>query len=85
MVKCMKTTVEIADALLAETKQLAAAEETTVRAIIEEGLRHVVSSRSTRTAFTLPDKSFNGNGLQPDVAAGSWSDLRELIYEGRGG
>ena len=44
----MKTTVEIADSLLAAARRLAAKEGTSVRALIEEGLRKVVDKRSGR-------------------------------------
>jgi hypothetical protein len=37
---CMKTTVEIQDELLIEAKKHAAERRTTVRALIESGLRH---------------------------------------------
>ena len=41
----MKTTVEISDALLDEARRAAARERTTVRALIEEGLRKVIKDR----------------------------------------
>ena len=81
---CMKTTVEISDALLEEARVVAARERTTVRALLEDGLRHVLLARRRRCAFKLRDAAFKGRGLQPDVAAGSWERLRDLIYEGRG-
>ncbi len=84
MVICMKTTVEIPDALLDEARTAASRERTTVRALIEEGLRHVLQSRRRRAAFRLRCASFKGHGLQPHVAEGSWERLRDLIYEGRG-
>ena len=84
MVICMKTTVEISDALLDEARLTAARERTTVRVLLEDGLRFVLLARRRRGAFTLRDASFKGRGLQPDVAAGSWERLRDLIYEGRG-
>jgi len=39
MVSCMKTTVEISDDLLIEAKKHAAEHRTTIRALIERGLR----------------------------------------------
>jgi hypothetical protein len=60
----VKTTIEIADPLLVEAKSVAAREGTTVRALVEEGLRLVVKSRSaTKTArFRLRDASVKGRG-----------------------
>jgi hypothetical protein len=80
----MKTTVHIPDALFLELKKLAARERTTVRALIEEGLAHVLEARNTRRDFRLRKVSFRGEGLQPQVSEGTWERIRELIYEGRG-
>lgn len=80
----MKTMVEICDAVLADAKRLALAERTTLRALIEEGLRRLIAERKRRGNFPLPRASFRGNGLRPGVRDGSWDAIRELIYEGRG-
>ena len=82
---CMKTTVEIPDALLIEAKQLAASQHTTVRALIEQGLQRVLVERKGRAVHRLRQASFAGEGLQTDVREGAWERLRELAYEGRGG
>jgi Arc/MetJ family transcription regulator len=81
----MKTTIEISDSLLDEAKKLAAKEGTTVRAFVEQGLRRVLSERKKRGVFRLRKVSFKGKGLQPGVASGSWDQIRDAIYEGRGG
>lgn len=44
----MKTTIEIADALLSEAREVARREDSTLRALVEEGLRATLGSRSTR-------------------------------------
>jgi Arc/MetJ family transcription regulator len=58
----VKTTIEIADPLLTEAKSLAAREGTTVRALVEEGLRHVVRARrpGKTVRFKLRDASVRG-------------------------
>lgn len=48
MVLCMKTTVEIPDELLIRAKQYAARERTTLRRIIEQGLRIVLGGRRSK-------------------------------------
>jgi Bacterial antitoxin of type II TA system, VapB len=81
----MKTTVEIPDPLLEEARRLAAREGTTLRALIEEGLRRIVADRKRTGAFRLRKATFKGDGLQSAVAGSSWDRLREMAYEGRGG
>jgi hypothetical protein len=79
----MKTTVEIADSLLAATKRLAAKEGTTVRALIEEGLRKVVDKRTQRGGFVLRRVTFGGDGLAPDLSHDDWDAIRDRAYEDR--
>jgi predicted DNA-binding ribbon-helix-helix protein len=82
----MKTTVEIADAIFDAARRLAAREGTTLRALIEEGLRTVLHQRrATPKGFALRDASFAGDGLVPGVSLEDWNQLRSLIYEERGG
>ena len=81
----MKTTVEISDATLAEARHLAAREGTSLRALIEEGLRHVLATRRTaRSRFKLRRASYKGKGLAPDFDGGAWPAVRDTIYRGRG-
>ena len=80
----MKTTIDIAEPLLARAKHVAATEGVTLRELVEDGLRQVIEQREHRPAFQLRRATFGGQGLQPDIAAGSWECLRELVYEGRG-
>jgi hypothetical protein len=84
MVMCMKTTVNISDPLFAASKKLAAEERTTLRALIEEGLRRVLERRQQHGRFRLRRATFRGNGLQPGVREGHWEPIRDRIYEGRG-
>jgi Arc/MetJ family transcription regulator len=81
----MKTTIEISDSLLTEARRIAAREGTTVRALVEQGLRRVIAERKRSSAFRLRKATFKGDGLQPGVDTGSWERIRELAYEARGG
>jgi hypothetical protein len=88
MVTHMKTTLDLSAPLLEEAKALAARERTTLRALVEEGLRAVLARKRSSRAYRLRDASFKGGrGLHPDFAArGGWAKLREAAYdEGRGG
>lgn len=80
----MKTTIEISDGLLEQARQMATRDGTTVRALVELGLRRVVEERQRRQAFKLRDASFGGDGLQPEAEHGGWPQWRDLAYEGRG-
>jgi hypothetical protein len=81
----MKTTVEIPDALFEAAKRHAHERGTTLRALVEEGLRAVLEREPSRRTFTLRDASVPGRGLQPEVAEGGWERIAEMTYQGRGG
>jgi hypothetical protein len=81
----MKTTIEIADALLDEARRVAGREKTTLRSLIEQGLRRVLQDRKAHTTFRLKKASFKGRGLQPDVVDADWERIRGLAYDDRGG
>lgn len=80
----MKTTVDISDPLLEKARRQAAREGTTVRALIERGLRQVLEVHASRPGFKLRDASYKGRGLQPGVRDLTWDQVRHLAYEGRG-
>jgi hypothetical protein len=80
----MKTTIELSDAVLKAAKATAAREGTTVRALVEEGLRRVLAERAKRPPFRLRRVTFRGTGLDAGVRDGGWEATRELIYEGHG-
>jgi hypothetical protein len=85
MVTHMKTTIDIADSLLVEAKALAAQEGTTVRSLVEEGLRLALARHQEGSAFTLREASFRGTGVRPDVSLERWDEIRALVYGGHGG
>ncbi len=80
----MKTTVEIPNTLLAEARKVASREGTTLKALIQDGLRRVLAERKRPMRFRLRDVSFKGQGLQPEFADASWEQIRDAIYEGHG-
>ena len=81
----MKTTDHIPDTLLKEARKIANQEQTTIKALIEEGLRLTIESRKHKDKFRLRNTTFKGNGLQPNIAGASWEKIRDLSYRGRGG
>ena len=80
----MKTTVEIPDPVLSQARKVAAREGTTVRALIEEGLRRILGERAKEGAFRLRKATFKGTGLQPAMRGADWERIRDAAYEGRG-
>lgn len=84
MVRYMKTTMQIPDSLLKEARRLAEEERTTLKALMEEGLRRILSERKRRGKFKLRRATFRGEGLQSQVEGANWERIRDLSYEGRG-
>jgi hypothetical protein len=85
MASHMKTTVQIPDSLFNEARKVARKKHTTMKALIETGLRRVIAEHSQRERFKLRKATFKGKGLQPHLAGASWDQLRDISYEGRGG
>jgi hypothetical protein len=87
MVSHMKTTIQISDPLFKEARKVAQQEGTTLRALVEEGLRKVVSERhrTKEKGFRLRKATFKGKGLQPHLAGASWDRILDISYEGRRG
>jgi Bacterial antitoxin of type II TA system, VapB len=82
----MKTTLDIPDPLLREARQFAVREGTTLRALVEQGLRRVLAEKKKRkTVFQLRKASFGGRGLRSELTDAGWEGLRDLAYDGRGG
>jgi hypothetical protein len=81
----MKTTIDIADSLLARARRLAARRNTTLKRVVEDALREMLRDEGRpRVRVTLSTHTFRGRGLQPGLAWDDWRALRDLAYEGRG-
>jgi hypothetical protein len=76
----MKTMVELDDLLLEEAEATAKATGSTLRELIEEGLRIVIAQKQGANAFKLRDGSVGGEGMARDFA---WPEIREMIYENK--
>ena len=75
----MKTTIEVSDALFKSAKQLAQQNHTTVRALIEDGLRRVLSDQPaiTKPAFKLKDASVRGRAMLISNPR-RWQEMEEV-------
>ena len=80
----MKTTIELSDSLLREAKRVALRDRTTVRALVERGLRSVVSGRRPQGRFVLRKAGFHGDGLVAGRSLADWETIRDLSYSERG-
>ena len=78
----MKTTLDIQDELLARAKRHARRTGRPLRAVVEEGLRRVLSASAPNKRYRLPDHSVGEAGGRDPLEAFSWQDLRDVIYGG---
>jgi hypothetical protein len=81
----VKTTLDISDALLREARKIASRDHTTLRALVEQGLRKIIAERKSARPFRLRNVTFKGRGLVPELRGSNWDKIRDLAYEGRGG
>ncbi len=84
MVAHMKATVDIADTVLQQAKLIAARERTTLRSLVEEGLRHVIDERAKATSFKLRDVRYGEGGGVPGVDIDDWMSIKH-VTRGAGG
>ncbi|MBV8752766.1 MAG: hypothetical protein JO328_07895 [Hyphomicrobiales bacterium] len=81
----MKVTIDIPDGLWRDAQKLAMREGVTPSALIERGIRRVLSEakpfkKPSNQPFKLRDGSFKGNGLRPELRDAPWSVIRALAY-----
>lgn len=62
----MRTTIELPGSLLDGARIAVRQDRTTLRDLVEQGLRE---------AFTLRDASFRGQGLQPEFHDATWAEI----------
>jgi len=81
----MKTTVELPEPLLERAKAIAGRDSTTLRELVEAGLRLVLEEREKkRPRKPLRDARVSGTGLSPEFAGKTFREISEASYEGRG-
>lgn len=80
MVTHMKTTIEIADDLLARARRVASRERKTLRQLMEEALRQRLARPAATQPFRLKKHPFAGHGRHPMIVEGQWESVRDLIY-----
>ena len=80
----MKTTLDIDEELFAQAKRRARESGLSLSALVEEGLRRVLSDDTGRSPCRLPDLSVGDPGARDPLESYSWRDLRELMYGDHG-
>lgn len=75
----MRTTVRLNDDLLTAAKQRAAADHTTLTALIEDSLRQTLALRPGRRSKRLKLKSFGAGGTLAGVDLDDSASLRDLM------
>ena len=80
----MKTTIELPDDLLERSKAVARRENSTLKALIEEGLRLALRARTRKPAPPFALQPFHGDGLSPEFVSAGWEAMRDEIYRDRG-
>jgi hypothetical protein len=76
----LKTTVDIADDLLLRAKQQARSSRTTLRSLIEEGLREMLGRAATAKRRPIKPVTFRGKGLQREFSCKGWDAIRDASY-----
>jgi hypothetical protein len=75
----MRTTVRLDDELLSVAKQRAAADHTTLTALIEDSLRQTLAVRPAEAGERFSIRPFGGNGTLPGVDLDNSAALRDLM------
>ena len=80
----MKTTIDIADNIMMQSKEFARREHVTLRELVEQGLQAVLQSKKESISRRIRPVTLNGKGLSAEFRGASWGQIRKAAYEGRG-
>jgi hypothetical protein len=77
-----KTAIELPDDLHERSKAVARRENSTLKALIEEGPRRALRerTRARKRAAPFPVQPFQGDGLSPEFADAVWQRIRDEIH-----
>jgi len=67
MSRHMRTTVRLPDDLIRRAKKTAKERNTTVTALLEQGLKEVLRRETKRVTFKMPPISKERSGVLPDI------------------
>ncbi len=82
----MKTSLELSEHIFSKVRRLAQKRGTSVRALVEEGLRLILESDERKRVIKPKILTFGGDGMTDQfVTRGlSWDTLREEVYQDHG-
>lgn len=86
MVYCdhMKTTFDIADNILTQSRAISRRDRVSLKDMVEEGLLLVIDRHERGVSFEAKPVTFGGNGLRSELADKGWGAIRDAVYEGHG-
>jgi hypothetical protein len=76
----MKTTIDIPEPLLHQARERAARDGTTLRALVEKGLRQVLAEKPEAEPFNLKQVTFGGDGTVSALNRDDWDNIRDRAY-----
>lgn len=77
--------MDISDPLFSRARELARKRNSTLRALIEQGLRKVIAEeREGRIRKKADFATYGAGGLTDELKDASWEEIRALIYPERG-
>lgn len=85
MLLCMRTTLDINDALLIQAKNRAARERRTLTALVEEALRMRLAQKPPARAAVPKIPIFHGGTVQPGVDFTNNAAVLDLLEDGKPG
>ena len=77
----MRTTIDINDALLVAAKSYAVHNQKTLKAVVEQALRELLSDSWRQRSDAPPIPVFSGRGVQPGVDLTDKAALEDLMNE----
>lgn len=79
----MKTSVEISESLIPTLRKIMHRDKTTLRALIDQGLREIIKKHKEVRPFRLKKASVKGRGMDPRFEQEDWSKIRAALYAER--
>ncbi len=76
--------MELPDELLEQVRSVARREGTTLRGLVEEGLRRCLEARRRRGRRQLDFPTYGGTGLTTEFQGAPWSRVGDEVYRKHG-